>query len=114
VYHNDISFSISHESYLRLQATKTNVVVSAKAAADLLALVPLPQDLWECIFTKGPKEKPTLDRVFWDAQGDSQLTLPCFTGEFKCNTGHQNRNWLMIDIATFQSQLWALSINKII
>ena len=66
VYRNDISFSISHEGCLRLRATNTDVAVGAKAAADSLALVPLPQVLWERILYKC-REKDVLDRALWNA-----------------------------------------------
>ncbi|KIM75418.1 hypothetical protein PILCRDRAFT_827342 [Piloderma croceum F 1598] len=72
------------------------------------ALIPLPQALWESIIDK------VLDRAFWEAKGGSEPTLPCFAGEFKRNTASHNRNQLMIDMATFQSQLRALGLTKIL
>jgi len=87
--------------------------VGVKAAADSLALVRFPQVLWEPIFDK-VDEKHVLDRAFWDAEGGSEPTLPCFAGEFKRDTASHNRNRLMMDMATFQSQLRALGIKKIL
>jgi hypothetical protein len=106
-------FSISHDGRLRLPATETDVVVGVKAAADSLTFVPLPRDLWERI-VDGVTEKHVLDRAFWDAGCGSVPTLPRFSGEFKRNTANQNRNQLMIDMATFQSQLRALGLTKIL
>ena len=57
MYHKDTSFSLSHESHLRLPATIADVVVGVEAAADLLALVPLPPVLWHRICKEGGKER---------------------------------------------------------
>lgn len=99
---------------MRLRAAEPSVVVGVKAAADALVLVPFPEELWGKIID-GNTAKDILDRAFWDAAGWSgSPTLPCFVGEFKCNTGNINRNQLVMDMGTFQSQLEALSINKIL
>ena len=55
-----------------------------------------------------------MDRAFWDAECGSLPTLPRFSGEFKRNTANHNRNQLMMDMVTFQSQLRALDIAEIL
>ena len=55
-----------------------------------------------------------MDRAFWDAECGSLPTLPRFSGEFKRNTANHNRNQLMMDMVTFQSQLRALGITEIL
>jgi hypothetical protein len=53
---------------------------------------------------KGNTGKDILDRAFWNTEHFFQsLTLPCFVGEFKRNTGNMNWNQLVMDMGTFQS-----------
>jgi len=102
---------------LRLWVAKPSVIVSVKAAADSLVLVPFPEDLWGKItdIDDGDTAKDILDRAFWNAEGFSRSpTQPCFIGEFKCSTGNMNQNQLVMDMGTFHSQLQALSINTIL
>jgi hypothetical protein len=101
---------------LRLRVAKPSVIVGAKAAADSLVLVPFPEDLWGKITdVEDGSTKDILDRAFWNAEGFSRSpTLPRFVGEFKRKTGNMNRNQLVMDMGTFQSQLQALSINTIL
>jgi len=109
--------SIVLESRLRLPVAKQSIEVGVKAAADSLALVPFPKDLWGRItdVKEGDIDKDILDRAFWNAEGVSRSpTLPRFVGEFKRNPGNMNRNQLVMDMGTFQSQLQALSINTIL
>ena len=114
MYHNAISFSISHEGRLRLQDAKTDLEVGVNAAADSLALVEFPPALWLSICQEGGDEDNVLKRAFWDTPASSNPTLPRFTGEFKRHTGSHTANQLIIDMATFQSQLRALNINEIL
>ena len=111
VYH---SFSISREGRLRLKATKSDLGVGVEAAADSLALVPFPEDLWQSIVAEGVNEAHILDRASWDAPADSHPTLPRFVGEFKRNNAAHNRNQLLIDMATFHSQLRALNVTELL
>ncbi|KIM81513.1 hypothetical protein PILCRDRAFT_8576 [Piloderma croceum F 1598] len=109
--------SVLLESRLRLRVAKPSVIVGAKAAADLLVLIPFPEDLWGRItdIEDSNTAKDILDRAFWNAEGFSRSpTLPHFVGEFKRNTSNMNWNQLVMDMGTFQSQLQALSINTIL
>ena len=102
---------------MRLRVAEPSVVVGVTAAADSLVLVPFPEDLWGGItdVEDGDTAKDILDRAFWNSEGFSRSpTLPRFVGEFKGNTGNMNRNQLVMDMGTFQSQLQALSMNTIL
>ena len=83
-------------------------------AADSLAFVPFPPDLWQGILEGEDNENHVLDRAFWSAECDSTPTLLRFCGEFKRGAGNRNRNQLMIDMVTFQSQQRALGMNEIL
>ena len=84
------------------------------AAADSLAFVPFPPDLWQGILEGEDNENHVLDRAFWSAECDSTPTLLRFCGEFKRSAGNRNRNQLMIDMVTFQSQQRAFGMNEIL
>ena len=74
-----ILFSFSHERRLRLPATNMDGV-GINAAADSLALVPLPPALWRRITKEGGMDKHFLDRAYWETEAQSYPTLPRFTG----------------------------------
>ena len=60
------------------------------AAADSLAFVPFPPDLWQGILEGEDNENHVLDRAFWSAECDSTPTLLRFCGEFKRGAGNRN------------------------
>ena len=99
---------------MRLRATKTDIVVGVRAAADSLVLVPFPPHVWQSILDSGDDHQHVLDRAFWDAECHSSPTLPRFCGEFKHSTANHNQNQLMIDMATLHSQQRALGMNEIL
>jgi hypothetical protein len=98
----------------------TDINFSRKAIVDTVVLRPIPGATMDKVRAAIRKAvgrdnyMNTLSRLYWQPTVQDQNTLIAFAGEFKKRPGNSNRNQLLLDFGTAQSQRRAFGLSDII
>ncbi|KAF8224543.1 hypothetical protein L208DRAFT_1381041 [Tricholoma matsutake] len=97
-----------------------SISVGPKAFADTVVMMPIPKAMMDKIHTairKGTDvevREEIISRLYWQPTVEDENSLMDFCGEFKKRPGFYNRNQLLIDLRTAQSQRRAFGLPDII
>jgi hypothetical protein len=105
---------------MKLRKSVSSISVSLKAVVDAVVLIPIPGEVMDKIgvavrdSTKVEVLEETLHRLYWKPEAVDENSLMAFVGEFKKRLGTHNRNQLLADLLTAQSQRRAFGLPDII
>lgn len=115
--HCSRTWCVSMKSAFKLSdSPRSGINVGPTAIADIFVLMPIPKAIMDKIYTAlrkktgGAALDEAYSRLYWQPVIEDENSLIDFCGEFKKRPNFQNRNQLLFDLRTAQSQRRAFGL----